>query len=294
MSTRGRGAKIRGLLESLAAIPTPSLEIVIVDQSDDDATSEAVAPYLSDSRLRYVRSRQMGASRGRNLGVQITTAPLVCITDDDCIVPPDWPARMCEPFENPRVGAVWCSVVPLEARSDGHTPNKVFANDTIIRDVRTAWRRAESGFNLGAGFALRRVAFAEAGGFDDYLGPGSTFPSAEDNDLAWRCLLGGWWVYELSTLRVIHDGFRTMDESKALARRDFRGIGGASAKYLRTGHPLAARLILLWTFRFWVTGPVKEVIRGRRPTGIRRPLTMWGGLLAGLRRPVDRRTMTYR
>jgi glycosyltransferase involved in cell wall biosynthesis len=294
VSTKGRSDKIGGLLQSLASIQSEDVQIIIVDQSEDDATRDVVANYLSDPRLTYTRSRQTGLSRGRNLGIRLTTAPIICITDDDCIVPPNWPERMAEPFADERVGVVWCSVVPLEARTDGHTPNRVFDGDSVIRDVDTAWRRAEHGFNLGAGLALRRTAYDSAGGFDDHLGAGSTFPSAEDNDLAWRCLLRGWWVREVSTVEVVHDGFRTMEETKALAVRDFRGIGGAFAKYVRVGRLRALRLPLVWTFRFWAAGPLREIAHGHRPTGLRRPFVLWRGFFSGLRRNMERSTITYR
>jgi GT2 family glycosyltransferase len=293
VSTRGRGAKIAGLLDSLVAINNPDVEMVIVDQSDADDTQSAVQAYLSDSRIRYIRSDSVGVSRGRNLGLRHTSAPFVCITDDDCMVPCDWPERMCEPFFDDRVGVVWCSVVPAEPGAAGHTPHKVFQQDTMVRDVKAAWRRAESGFNLGAGLAIRRSAFDDVSGFDELLGPGSAFPAAEDNDLAWRCLLRGWRVLELSTVQVVHDGLRTSEDLRKLTQRDFRGVGGACSKYIRVRRWKVFRLLLVWTFRFGVVDPAKDLIAGRRPRGFRRPVAMWTGVKDGLSTPLDHVSMRF-
>lgn len=294
VSTRGRSDKIGDLLRSLSAIPNPSVEFVIIDQSVDERTELVVAPFLADSRLRYVRSADSGVSRGRNLGCSLTSAPLICVTDDDCIVPVDWLDQMTAPFRNARVGFVWCSVVALESRRDGHTPQKLFRHDALVGGLSEAFRRAESGFNLGAGMAFRRTAFEHAGRFDHVLGVGSTFPAAEDNDLAWRCLRSGWLVYELSTVQVVHNGFRTLSETRALADRDFRGVGGASAKYVRGGNIAVLRLLVVLTLRLGVVAPLRDALARRRPRGFRRPIAMWRGLFSGLRRPLDRSILRYR
>jgi glycosyltransferase involved in cell wall biosynthesis len=65
-------------------------ELLIVDQSEDNATEQALAAYAGDRRFRYIRSSSRGASAARNVGVEQSTAPIIAFTDDDCRVSTDW------------------------------------------------------------------------------------------------------------------------------------------------------------------------------------------------------------
>jgi hypothetical protein len=55
IATRNRGEMIVAALRSLFDDEYPSYEIVVVDQSEDTRTSNALLPYLVDDRLRYIR-----------------------------------------------------------------------------------------------------------------------------------------------------------------------------------------------------------------------------------------------
>src|SRR5262249_21590538 len=81
--TRNRGAQAA---EAASAVLSDStdFELVVVDQSTDDATAEALRPLQGDPRLRVIRSQLRGASNARNAGVAATSSPLVAFTDDDC------------------------------------------------------------------------------------------------------------------------------------------------------------------------------------------------------------------
>src|SRR5688572_22460876 len=82
VATRDRGAKIVPLIQSIQASEVQDFELVIIDQSSSDATAQAVAPFLVDERIRYAHSCARGASRARNDGIALTTAPIIAITDD--------------------------------------------------------------------------------------------------------------------------------------------------------------------------------------------------------------------
>jgi len=279
------------LAESLS-LCSGDISIIIVDQSDDDSTARALSRYLIDPRFVYIPSDTRGVSAGRNVGISASFSEFLCITDDDCLVDQDWPQRMCEPFADQAIGVIWCSVTARD--SGGLTPQKLFRENTVVRDVETAWRRAEAGFNLGAGMAIRRSAFEDAGGFDESLGPGALFPSAEDNDLAWRCLIRGWLVAELATVSVVHDGKREGPEVRALAQRDFAGLGGTLQKYVRARQWGAFRLLAILSMRMGVSKPIRDALSGRRPSGFRTVLWLWGAYWRGRQLRVDPATLRYR
>lgn len=295
VATRGRGTKIAGLLQSICASNARDFELVVVDQSSDDDTSRAVAPYLADRRFRYVHSDNPGASRARNLGIHLTTAPYIVITDDDCIVPRDWLETIARPFhEEPRVGVVFCSVEPVPVVEPGLTPSITFTRTRILTSAAQAWASSRNGLSLGAGMAIRREMLLDVPGFDESIGPGAKFGAAEDNDFSWRGLLTGWWTCQSADIAVLHDGFRPMAEVRALAMRDFYGVGGASAKYLRSGQWPIVLFLGSWILRFGVTLPARDVLRGRKPKGFRRPYMLLRGVWDGLRMPLNRADLTYK
>lgn len=295
VATYKRGAKIRPLLESLAASETSSFELVVVDQSPDDATRRAVEPFLADARFRYVHSSIPGTSRARNLGFSLTSAPIIAITDDDCIAPPDWLERIAQPFaQHPRVGVVYCNVDAVPVDRPGHTPNIRFAKSRALPDMHAI--RPGQRMWMGAGMAVRREMLSDiGGGFDETLGPGGAlFQACEDNDIAWRGLARGWWIYENAEARVLHDGFRSLEELRAHVNRDFYGMGGTVAKFVKAGHWQVGAMLFPLLLRFGVVEPANDVLHGRRPRGFRRPYMLLRGLVAGLGTPLDPDSLLYR
>jgi glycosyltransferase involved in cell wall biosynthesis len=295
VATKDRGSKIVALLESIGLSDTDDYELVVVDQSTADDTEKAMAPFLADPRITYARSSVPGTSRARNRGIAITTAPYIVITDDDCTVPPNWLTAICHPFEvHESVGVVFCNVEPVPVAELGVTPQVHFPANRVITSVRDVWGTSSHGLALGAGMAIRRAMLADVQGFDEVLGPGATFPAAEDNDLAWRGLLRGWWTYHTPDVAVIHDGFRPMAELRQLVTRDFLGVGGTAAKYLRVRQWQVLRFLLSWIVQFGVVEPARDVLARRRPRGLRRPYMMVRGVFRGLRTPFDPATIRYR
>jgi glycosyltransferase involved in cell wall biosynthesis len=292
VATYNRGSKITPLLESILRSEVLNFEVVIVDQSTNDDTRRAVESYLGDSRVRYFHSNVASTSRSRNRGFALTTAPIVAITDDDCIVPSDWLSRLARPFElHPEVGVVYCNVDPLPAPGPGHTPHIRFAANRVIRGFKDI--RAGQRLWMGAGMAVRRLMLDDVQGFDENLGPGEMFPACEDNDIAWRGLVSGWWIYETADVAVIHDGHRTLEQLRAHATRDFYGIGGTLAKYLKSGHLNVAAMLLPLLYRLGVVGPLTDILHWRVPRGFRRPLLLLRGVIDGLCTPLNRRTLCY-
>lgn len=293
VATYNRGTRIIPLVASVLRSEAVDFELVIVDQSPNAETARALEPLLGDRRIRYVHLDMAGTSRARNQGFKLTTAPIIAITDDDCIVPPDWLSRLAAPFETyPEVGIVYCNVDPAPSQGEGHTPHIRFDGVRLLRTVHDI--RLTQPLWMGAGMAIRRSILADIQGFDEMLGPGCAFSACEDNDIAWRSLVRGWWVCENPDAAVVHDGFRTLEQLRAHGTRDFYGIGGALAKYLKTGHLRIAAMSLPLLYRFGVIAPVMDLLNGRLPRGLRRPSMLIRGFFDGLRAPLDRTTGCYR
>jgi glycosyltransferase involved in cell wall biosynthesis len=140
--TCSRDRLVANTVSSILANTHPNFELIVVDQSKDNETREALRPF-TDRRLKYLKSATIGKGNALNVGLRETRGAVVAITDDDCRVP----------------------------------------------------------------------------------GPGSRFPSGDDRDVAIRALLASYHVYKTSSISVTHFGFRTWQQGRQLARRDFLAIG---------------------------------------------------------------------
>ncbi len=80
--------------------------------------------------------------------------------------------------------------------------------------------------------AFRRSVVAETGGFDERLGPGTRFPSAEDSDLGFRLLEAGYRILYEPRAVLYHRAWRTDHDFLALRRRYGIGRGAFYAKHM--------------------------------------------------------------
>jgi hypothetical protein len=142
--------------------------------------------------------------------------------------------------------------------------------------------------------AVRREVVRDIGGFDEMIGPGAPFRSADDWDLELRLLLHGWHVYESADLTVLHHGFRTFTEGRHHARANWYGMGAVCAKPVRAGHPTAVGLGL-WELVVHAAAPAAaDLLALRRPRGLGRILALSRGFGRGLITGVDRDRLLYR
>jgi len=77
-----------------------------------------------------------------------------------------------------------------------------------------------------------RSLFDEVGLFDERLGPGTTFPSAEDNDLGFRLLEQGYCICYVPEAAVYHRAWRSEREYLTLEWRYGVGRGAYYAKHM--------------------------------------------------------------
>lgn len=290
--TRNRGANAADALNSILRSDAQDMEVILIDQSTNPETKDAVERFFRDARFRYVASTEVGTGRARNMGLRVARGKYVLYTDDDCEVADNWVQTMTACFdENERVAVVFCNVEPAPFDSTrGFVPTYVRDSDLLVTTLAQKCKAR----GIGAGMAVRRQAALDAGGFDALLGPGTQFPGCEDGDVAVRALLRGHWVYETSKTHVVHDGFRTWQEGKQLARRNWTGIGAAYCKPLRCGYWKFGVVVAYEAFVIALLQPASLLLKFRRPQGLRGFLFFWEGFIAGWRAPIDRDTVTYR
>jgi hypothetical protein len=145
--------------------------------------------------------------------------------------------------------------------------------------------------------AVRVSALVTVGGFDLALGPGGSFPAAEDLDLAYRLgAAGGRLVYTGSAV-VYHRDWRDWASRQGIERGYGIGAGAAFMKYLRCGDAYGASLFAIWTWELGVRRLGAGLLKWRsvKPIylGYCQLVYPWIGAAQSLRLPIDRRTKVY-
>lgn len=287
--TRNRSSQIVRTLETILANDYPGFDILVIDQSDNDLTRKALEPYLGIPRFRYFHSSKRGIASGRNTGVERAGCELIAMTDDDCQVAPDWVRAIAQAFHaDERIAVVFGNVlagphdpkagfIPAYTRAEPYLATSIFQKHRVE--------------GIGACMGIRRSAWRRMHGFDENLGAGGRFCSAEDLDFAVRVLLGGYAVFETPNAQVVHNGFRTWASGNVLIRTYLYGIGAMFAKLLKLGHFSVLALMWCLAWRWAFQKPIVDL--GRRPPRLLRIDAFARGFFSGLVFPVDRRKGQY-
>ncbi|WP_417462219.1 glycosyltransferase [Kordiimonas sp.] len=163
---------------SLASLSTQSLradeyEILIVDNSDDEAAADAFWTKTElPSNCRLIRTSPPGLSRARNIATKEAKAPIIAYLDDDAIAADTWLETYIDYFENnPKVGTAGGPVEPIwPSQKPDWLPHSFLGCLTILDYGESDKVLDESGFCFGANLAFRRATLEAVGGFDETIG----------------------------------------------------------------------------------------------------------------------------
>jgi glycosyltransferase involved in cell wall biosynthesis len=272
--TRDRSAMLEACLRSVLENSLPAAEVIVVDQSRDEATRLTVCRYQGGKvPVRYLRGKGVGLSRAKNQGIADCTSDIIAFTDDDCRVDPGWISALTEPLLNGTAAAVVGRTVPGSAEPGGEETFSVYApvGPTAFGARTHPWR-----VGGGGNFAVLRDVLRAAGPFDERFGPGSPLQSAEDMDMVHRLLRSGRRIIHVPEAVVVHRSWRDQAGSRRLSRCYGIGAGAYFTKYLLSGDLLSG-----WRFfqRLGVRGAhfIGGLLRGDR-----RRMSEQGEYLIGL------------
>ena len=274
------GACVRALVDH-----EPGTSILIVDQSD---APQQDSDWLGSQHVRHVRSSAQGVSRARNLALQLCESDVLVFVDDDCTVQPGVVDAMRAVFDDPSVGVAFGTVTPAPHNAQrGYIVGFEPAQFRVFRRPMAKVQDAGIGACMGV-----RVAAGRETPFDETLGPGATFPSCEEGDLALRMLQAGWAVAHVPDAQVVHHGLRPHSDGRAAARETWRGIAAAYLKHVRSGSPAG---VVVYGCEFWrvAWGVSSRIITLRRPFGVARLQGFLQGSLLAATFPLDRCRCLY-
>jgi glycosyltransferase involved in cell wall biosynthesis len=239
ISTYDRVAYLPELVTALEAQDRDpeSFEVVLVDNGSTDGTWDELCRLVRATPLRALAVRvatNHGPAAGRNAGARASRAPLLAITDDDCLPTPGWLRNIELAF------AGGADVVQGCVHAD---PGGLAAMGPWDH---TIWVTAPTPFFETSNVAYRRSAFDRAGGFDEddpLLHPGSGRAFGEDAALAWEVQRTG-GAAAFSAGALVHH--RCVPSTYARFLSDQRHLGGFPGLARRS--PLVARWLYLRLF----------------------------------------------
>lgn len=262
-------------LASIVAGDAWPARVIVVDQS----SSDQVAGYLRQLEERqidvlYLASSETGRSAGLNRGLERVETRFVAITDDDCLVDPDWLSRLRACLvENPEA--------IVSGRVEAAGEEEVVA---VVTDLEPAvYRRPRLRFDAmsGGNMGTSRAVIDRVGYFDE----DPLVRLAEDCDWSYRALRAGVPIVYAPDVCLRHYGWRDFSERGNQYRAYARSHGSFYGKYLRRGDWfIALRAILHYgrALRRWLRG----VLTGDRERVANGGAYLTGlppGILAGLR-----------
>ncbi len=234
VATLGRDAEVGALLDSLLAQGRTDIEVIIVDQNADERLAPIEAAYAPRLPLRRFRSSVRNANHARNLGLRHARGDIVTFPDDDCLYPPGVLNRVDAAFAASPTLAV---LTGPAASPEGGLGSGRWRTDGGAIDLSNVWTSVIE-FNL----FLPRATALSLGGFDEGMGPGTRFGSAEGNDLVCRAMAAGLHARYDADLRIIHPDKRLSDVAVARAGAYGRGLGFALRRH---GAPASAWMAFL-------------------------------------------------
>jgi GT2 family glycosyltransferase len=222
--TMNRQELLELCLEHISKSSYQDKEIIVVDGSNSPEIIEANKANSEACGAAYFSIPGIGLCRGRNLGIHESSGDIIIFVDDDILVKEDTIDKIIPNFNDPKVMACSARILPLEGNEFSILQQKMIPYDTGEYKFRATPDQMKIGtlFNriiyqvlnplnkipqselpppLNTGplcfFPYRREVFDLVGEWDERLGGGTPVVLAEDIDMAYRVLKGGFdIVYE--------------------------------------------------------------------------------------------------
>ena len=215
-------ALLERFLPSVLATDYPDLEVVVADNASTDGTAEWLAQHHPE--VVVVRhGANLLFAEGNNRALPHATGEIVVFLNNDVEVPPRWVRPLVRALAHPGIAAVQPKLLQLDRRTFEYagasggfldvygfpfTRGRLFEH--LEPDAGQYDDACDVAWATGAALAVRREAFAEAGGFDASFGM-----HMEEIDLCWRLWRAGWRVRCEPSSEVYHLGGASLPRGNA-------------------------------------------------------------------------------
>lgn len=216
---------LKQCLASIAAGQLLPHTLVVVDQSATEAIRDWLAPLSKlGVRVQHLPSNQTGRAAGVNCGIEAVTTEFFAITDDDCLVAPDWLLNLRKHLENAPGAAI-------TGRVEAGSEQTVGIVVTSLRPARYEKPRLKFDALCGGNMATSASVIRRTGLLDE----DAVLRCSEDGEWAYRALRAGVPIIYAPDAVVRHIGWRDPDERGEQYRAYARSHGAFYGKYLRRG-----------------------------------------------------------
>lgn len=192
-----RPDEVKELMASLAAQTDKGFEVVIVEDGSTISCKAEAEAYASEVALQYFLKDNEGRSPARNFGMDNARGDYFIFVDSDCILPPDYIARL-----RSALSEKWCDCFggPDDAH-ESFTDTQKAINFAMTAFLTTGGIRGGKvqmekfvprTFNMG----FSRSVYEKVGGFREMF--------SEDIDMSTRIRLAGFSPELIRSVKVYH------------------------------------------------------------------------------------------
>lgn len=191
--THDRPDGLARCLDALARCGRPGtgLEVVVVDDGGARPAAPVVERAADALDVRCVRQERRGPAAARNRGIELASADVVALTDDDCAPEPGWADALADAVEAAGASPVLAGGRCIDVA--GTLPSST-------SEWLAAYAERRLGFVTSNNLAAPRAALVEAGGFSERFGA----PAGEDRELCRRLVREGWSIVDVPEAVVAH------------------------------------------------------------------------------------------
>ncbi|MFN3776514.1 glycosyltransferase family 2 protein, partial [Sphingomonas parapaucimobilis] len=234
--TRNRCRSLAATLASVdAAARHPgsgAVELILVDNGSTDATAAVIRHWAIDRPfpVRLLSEPLPGLARARNRALRAARGRIVAMTDDDCVLHPDYFAQAARAFAGQPAPVIIGGRILRGDPADLLLTVKLEDHPMIAEPG-----SFPGGFVMGANLAFTADVGRMVGPFDERFGAGAPFRAAEDTDFLLRAQALDLSIrYDPGFVVDHHHGRRREDEAVALLAGYGFGDGALYAKHVMT------------------------------------------------------------
>ena len=225
IATCNRAHLLKNCVDSLEkqTLDKDLFEVIVINDGSTDSTGRFLEDFKKKTMINfhYINQENRGVSSARNSGIDIAKGEYVAFTDDDCIVPEDWLARMYYCFNtlDNDVAGIGGPLDCVTQHEGSYIANFIQFIDEFnyipvltkffIWYVHTSQLKGDEQvpYLRTSNAIFRKKCLEEVGGFDVAF----ERPGGEDPDLCYRLLNENYRFHFDKDLVVLHNSRESFD-----------------------------------------------------------------------------------